>query len=50
MQRFVHDENLIHLRKQFAGSLNPAQREEILRQIANELKNELRVVTGRNAE
>lgn len=39
MERFVHSENLIHLRKQLAGSHNAAQREEILRQIAAELLN-----------
>lgn len=50
MYRFIHTENLIHLRKQLAIALDAIQREEILRQIGIELKNEPRIVTARNAE
>lgn len=50
MLRFVHTENLMHLRKQLAVALNAAQREEILRQIATELLNAPRTVTNGNAE
>lgn len=50
MQRFIHTENLIHLRKQLADSLDAVQRGEILRQIATELLNAPRIVTNGNAE
>lgn len=46
MHQFVHDENLLHLRKQLALSPSPSpQRDEIMRQIATELLNNSRVVS-----
>jgi len=48
--RFIHTENLIHLRKQLTGSLDAVQRGEILRQIAMELLNAPRTVTNGNAD
>lgn len=50
MNRFIHHENLAHLRKQLAGSLDATQRDEILRQIATELLNAPRPVTKGDAE
>lgn len=50
MHRFIHEENLIHLRKQLTGSVDAVQRGEILRQIAAELLNAPRIVTNGKAE
>ena len=41
MERFIHNQNLIHLRNQLAQTTSEAQQQQILKLLAKEEANEL---------